>query len=142
MAYGYLTPGYPYQQNYYAQPQTPTPTPSLIWVGSLTEAQMYPVAPNSVVVLWDSSAPAIYLKQADAAGRPTLKIYELIERTDASPATSAPKATGPYATKEDVAEFNAALDALRSDIDAMRSDIYGIAGKRKPIRKNTEEDEG
>ena len=31
----------------------------------------YLVAPNSAVALWDSNSPTIYLKQADASGKPS-----------------------------------------------------------------------
>lgn len=145
MAYNSYYPAtyQPYQQSYYqpqqVQPVQQAPQPaSLIWVGSYAEAQMYPVAPNAAVALWDSSSPAIYLKQADASGRPTLKTYDLVERVDAT-AQQEDKSTE-YATKEDLAAFSTALKAIKSDIETMRGDIYGIAGKRKPT-KRAEDDE-
>ena len=147
MAYNNYFPAtyQPYQQSYYQpvqqvqQPVQQTPQPSsLIWVGSYAEAQMYPVAPNAAVALWDSSSPAIYLKQADASGRPTLKTYDLVERAE-TPAPQEDKVSA-YATKDDLATFKAALDALKGDIETMRRDIYGIAGKRKATKK-AEDDE-
>lgn len=146
MAYNNYFPAtyQPYQQSYYQpvqqiqQPVQQTPQPSsLIWVGSYAEAQMYPVAPNAAVALWDSSSPAIYLKQADASGRPTLKTYDLVERAEA-PVPQEEKALA-YATKDDLASFSAALDAIKGEIETMRGDIYGIAGKRKA--KKVEDDE-
>lgn len=111
MAYGYLTPGYPYNQTIYPQVQPQTAPSSLIWVGSFAEAQLYPVAPNNAVALWDSSTPAIYVKQADASGRPTIKAYDLVERVDVAPQPSA--STQAYVTKN---ELTAALEALKSEL--------------------------
>lgn len=53
---------------------------SIVWVQNEQEAFNYLVAPNSAVALWDSNNPVIYLKQADAAGKPSMKIYDLVER--------------------------------------------------------------
>ena len=54
---------------------------SMIWVSSEQDAFNYLIAPNSAVTLWDSNAPVVYLKQADASGKPSMKIYDLVERT-------------------------------------------------------------
>ena len=130
---GYQNPYYPYQQSYqppalspmpdqlaqyrqqYQQPmpmQTPAPqmqaqpqqpAGSILWVRSEQEARDFLVAPNNAVVLWDSNSPVIYLKQADASGKPAMKIYDLVERSaTASPPSAAPAAD--YVTRK---EFNA-----------------------------------
>lgn len=95
MAYSY----YPYQPNYFQPPMpdqlaqlrqqqyqpmqqtTQQQAPSIVWVQSEMEAANYLVAPNSAVTLWDSNSPVVYLKQADASGKPSMKIYDLVERT-------------------------------------------------------------
>lgn len=69
-----------YQPNMQQAPQQ-QPLPSIVWVQSEMEAANYLVAPNSAVTLWDSNAPVVYLKQADASGKPSMKIYDLVERT-------------------------------------------------------------
>ena len=56
-------------------PQNPVATGGVQWVSSEQEARGYLIAPNSAVALWDSTAPTVYLKQSDASGKPTLKIY-------------------------------------------------------------------
>ncbi len=67
MAFNYpnnyaYTGGHNYQQpmtqNYFA------------WVQGEAAAQAFQVAPNSTVVLMDSEQPIIYMKSADATGRP------------------------------------------------------------------------
>lgn len=74
------------RQNAYQPPTMPGQTaqqaaPSIIWVPNAQAAEGYLVAPNSAVVLWDSSAPVVYLKQTDASGKPSMKTYDLVERT-------------------------------------------------------------
>lgn len=61
--------------------QPPIQQPSIVWVPNEQAAREYLVAPNSAVTLWDSSSPVVYLKQADASGKPSLKIYDLVERS-------------------------------------------------------------
>lgn len=70
----------PMQQPQQFQPQQNPPAPSIVWVQSEQEALNYLVAPNSAVTLWDSNSPVVYLKQADASGKPSIKIYDLVER--------------------------------------------------------------
>ena len=69
-----------YQPNMQQAPQQ-LPSPSIVWVQNEMEAANYLVAPNSAVTLWDSNSPVVYLKQADASGKPSMKIYDLVERT-------------------------------------------------------------
>ena len=68
-----------YQPNIQQVPQQQSP--SIVWVQNEMEAANYLVAPNSAVTLWDSNSPVVYLKQADASGKPSMKIYDLVERT-------------------------------------------------------------
>ena len=125
MAYPYAPYYQPYSYNYYQPQQTQaqqTPTQSsILWVRNNQEAAMYPVAPNNAVVLWDSSAPVIYLKQADASGKPTMKTYDLVERSEKPAETanaSADKGQG-YATKT---ELDALAEAVRG-IDGVMTNL-------------------
>ena len=68
-------------QNQQFQTQQNANSPSIVWVQSEQEALNYLVAPNSAVTLWDSNSPVVYLKQADASGKPSMKIYDLVERS-------------------------------------------------------------
>ena len=87
----------PMQQPQQFQPQQNPPTPSIVWVQSEQEALNYLVAPNSAVTLWDSNSPVVYLKQADASGKPSMKVYDLVERN--SRTAQAPVSPGvEYAT--------------------------------------------
>ena len=98
-----------YQPNMQQVPQQQSP--SIVWVQNEMEAANYLVAPNSAVTLWDSNAPVVYLKQADASGKPSMKIYDLVERN--SRPVQAPVAPPvEYATKDELAALAARLDAL------------------------------
>ena len=138
-----------------AQPvQTQIASPSsIIWVKNQQEAAMYPIAPNNAVALWDSASPSIYLKQADASGKPSMKIYDLVERTEtpSEAANESGNKSPAYATKDElgavvgvVKGFDELIGSLKSDIETIKGDMYGIAGKKKTTKKvkdDAEEDD-
>ena len=140
MAYPYFNPYYPQpmpdnlmqmRQQQMMQPmQQPMPPQNSIaqggvqWVSGEQEARGYLIAPNSAVALWDSSAPTVYLKQADASGKPTLKIYDLVERAE-TPRTAPQEKGGEFVT--------------RKEFDALAALVGEISGKKK--RKEDEDDE-
>ncbi len=105
-------------------PQNPVATGGVQWVSSEQEARGYLIAPNSAVALWDSTAPTVYLKQSDASGKPTLKIYDLVERAE-TPRT---------APKEKGVEF-----VTREEFDRLAALVGEIKGKKK--RKEDDDDE-
>ena len=98
-----------YQPNMQQVPQQQSP--SIVWVQNEMEAVNYLVAPNSAVTLWDSNSPVVYLKQADASGKPSMKIYDLVER-NSRPAQAPVAPPVEYATKDELAALAARLDAL------------------------------
>lgn len=104
--------------------QNPIAQGGVQWVNGEQEARGYLIAPNSAVALWDSSAPTVYLKQSDASGKPTLKIYDLVERAE-TPRT---------APQEKGVEF-----VTRKEFDALAALVGEIKGKKK--RKEDEDDE-
>lgn len=153
MAYNYYPATYqPYYQPYQVQQIQPAQQQqtSIIWVSGDREAEMYPVAPNNAVTMWSQTAPAVYLKSADATGKPTLKTYDLVERAqNASDATSASEGKPPtYATRDELSAvvgavkgFGGDISTIRADIDALKSDMYGLAGKKKTVKKTEAEDD-
>lgn len=74
----------PVQQTTQQYQTTLTNQNGIIWVPNEQAANDYLVAPNSAVTLWNSNAPVVYLKQADASGKPSMKVYDLVERTQRS----------------------------------------------------------
>lgn len=107
-------------------PQNPVATGGVQWVSSEQEARGYLIAPNSAVALWDSTAPTVYLKQADASGKPTLKIYDLVERVETAP--NAPQKPG--------VEF-----VTREEFDRLAALVGEIKGKKKRKVEEDEDDE-
>jgi hypothetical protein len=107
-------------------PQNPVATGGVQWVSSEQEARGYLIAPNSAVALWDSTAPTVYLKQSDASGKPTLKIYDLVERAE----------TLRTAPQEKGVEF-----VTREEFDRLAALVGEIKGKKKRKVEEDEDDE-
>ena len=74
----------PMMQNFQQQQQQ-TPQNGFVWVDGIEEANNFYVAPNNAVQLWDKNLPCIYKKSADAAGKPTMQIFDLVERKNETP---------------------------------------------------------
>ena len=96
------------------------------WVSGEQEARNWMIAPNAAVALWDSSAPTVYLKKADASGKPSLTIYDLVERTE-TPST---------ATQEKGVEF-----VTRKEFDALAALVGELKVKKKRKVEEEEDDE-
>lgn len=153
----YFPVGYqPVQQNY-QQPtmQQPVQQPQqsyspainqsgIIWISGLQEAQMFPVGPNSAVALWQKDGKTIYLKQADATGRPTLTVYDLVERaeTPSDSGNGGDDKSHAYATRDElgavvgaIKDYSESLSKINSEIETMKSDLYGVAGRKRIVKK-------
>lgn len=128
----------PYMYQAQAQPQMPAQSPQMpqiqqtgmIWVNSMLEAQNYPVAPNNAVALWDSTSSTIYLKQADASGRPSFKTFDLVERTQASNAKA--ESSVEYATKDE-------LNVLVESIKKMQGEMSTLKAKKRRVVEEDDE---
>ena len=105
-------------------PQNPVATGGVQWVSSEQEARGYLIAPNSAVALWDSSAPTVYLKQADASGKPTLKIYDLVERAE-TPRTAPTADPVKFVTREEFDALAAVVDGMKGKKKAKEADADG-----------------
>ena len=105
-------------------PQNPVAQSGVQWVSGEQEARNWMIAPNAAVALWDSTAPTVYLKQADASGKPSLTIYDLVERTE-TPRT---------ASQEKGVEF-----VTRKEFDALAALVGELKGKKK--RREDDDDE-
>ncbi len=97
-----------------------------LWVNGEQEALVYPVAPNSSVVLWDNNAPddapVVYLKQADATGKTSTQIFDLVER-------KAPTRTPP--------QVPAVSYVPRDEFDALAARVEALAARRTSKVKET-----
>lgn len=104
-------------------PQNPLPQSGVQWVSGEQEARSWMVAPNAAVALWDSTVPTVYLKQADASGKPTLKVYDLVERLASAPDTQ----------KAPAAEY-----VTRKEFDALAALVSEMKGKKRKEEKSDE----
>ena len=97
---------------YQPQPQQPQ-NQSIIWIPNEQAANDFIVAPNNAVTLWDMNTPVVYVKKADASGKPTMTTYDLVERAQAAPAPAAPRKdmSEEYVTRREFEELVAKLSA-------------------------------
>lgn len=133
------------------QPSQPVSN-GIIWVQGEAGAKSHLVAPNTTVALWDSEAQRIFLKSADAAGMPSMKILNYtIEETPSIGATAqraVNAAVSPRAPEQptinpevqkaleaQISGVRSDLDAIRAEMETFRGDLYGIAGKKPASRK-------
>ena len=116
------------QQMYQPQMQQPPQAPQqasngFVWVDNIQEAANYIVAPNCAVQLWDRNSPCVYLKTADAAGKPTMQIFDLVERKQQPTAQTQTATTADYVTRAEFAELQAKFDALTAKKSKTKSEV-------------------
>lgn len=113
--YNYPPQMYPPQPTPMITPMAQAPQPSqngIIWVANINEAMGFPVVPNAAVALWDSNSPCIYVKQADQTGKPTMKIYDLVERTPAPASQKTETQMPDYITRQEFEKLAAKVDGM------------------------------
>ena len=96
-----------------------------IWVQGVQGAKMYLVAPNSSVYLWDSESQRIYVKSADASGKPSIKVIKYIIMEDAEP-KQAENATNEPQTKYVTLE----------QFEGLKEELRALQGKMKNTNNN------
>jgi hypothetical protein len=119
-----------YPMNYgYGQMNNQFPTQNqqqnnngIIWVVGENGADSYLVAPGQTVLLWDSTAPVLYLKSADNMGRPAKRILDYTERGIPQNENIQPQHA--YASKEDV-------DYLKEEIESLKAKFEDTKGAKK-----------
>ena len=102
----------PQMPAYQPQPQQPQ-NQSIIWIPNEQAANDFIVAPNNAVTLWDMNAPVVYVKKADASGKPTMTTYDLVERAQAviTPTVARKDMMEEYVTRKEFDELVAKLTA-------------------------------
>lgn len=140
----------PYMAQYQAQPQNQQPVQQiqnggLVTVRSEEEARNYPVALGTSVTFKHETAPYCFTKTMGFSQfeAPKFEKYRLVKE-EGEPAAEVKEAI-PYATKDDLSAvigvvkgFDEVIGSIRSDIEAMKGDLYGIAGKKKASKKAVE----
>ena len=120
-------------------PMQNQPTNDFLWVLNENEATSYPVAPNNTVTLWDKNLPTIYIKSVNAQGVPSMRVLDFVERTSATPTPAVVTAFNSPNNFVTLDSFN----ALKGDVEALRSKLDELKPKNTPKTKKTEvEDDG
>ena len=131
-------------QNQYSQavniPQMPQQqvNQGLLWVSGEVGAKSYLVAPNSTVLLMDSDSSRFYLKSADNAGMPNLRIFEYTEVTGTL--QNAPQATNTdlkdldskYVKREEYEGLKRQYESIMERLDNINSNYAEVEQISKP----------
>ena len=113
----------------------------LLWVSGEVGAKSYLVAPNSTVLLMDSDAQRFYLKSADNAGMPNLRIFEYTEVTNVP--QNAPQALNTdlkeldckYVTREEYEGLKRQYESIMERLDSLNSVNAEVEPNSKPKSK-------
>ena len=95
----------PQQQNAPQMPQNANN--GILWVQGEAGAKAWAVAPGQSVTLMDSENPALYLKSADMNGIPSMRIFDLVERTKVPSVPSVDMSN--YITRKEFDELKAMI---------------------------------
>lgn len=145
--YGY-TYQQPYQdrltqlQNQYQQTAPQPINQGLLWVSGEVGAKSYLVAPNSTVLLMDSDAQRFYLKSADGAGMPSMRIFEYNEVTNTPPSVvSAPNShekelDSKYVTREEYEGLKRQYESIMQRLDSINN-VADVEQPKSKSRKGT-----
>ena len=120
------------------QPAQPQVNQGLLWVSGEVGAKSYLVAPNSTVLLMDSDSQRFYLKSADNAGMPSLRIFEYSEVTN-TPTTSvnAPNLdenvlNDKFVTREEYEGLKSQYESIMERLNSMVSNTESVEQTSKP----------
>lgn len=151
----YFPVGYqPMYQQGYQQPTQQAQMPqqnvqpsmqiSNVWIYDESEIANYPIAPNNAVRFWIANKQVFYEKSADATGKPTLKVYDYTERiVKPSDGGNSEDGKSPaFATRDElgavvgaIKDYSESLSKINSEIETMKSDLYGVAGRKRIVKK-------
>lgn len=120
----------------------------LLWVSGEVGAKSYLVAPNSTVLLMDSDSSRFYLKSADNAGMPSLRVFKYTEVTNAP--QNAPQTpnleenflNGKYVTREEYEGLKRQYESLIEKIEniSISTDVQKPKQKTKGVNANEQSD--
>ena len=107
-------------QNY--QPNLQSQSNGILWVQGESGAKSWMVSPGSTVLLMDSESERFYVKSADNAGMPTMKVYEYYELDESQASDKGDSAT-------------------RKEFDEIWEKLKSIERKLKKKQKAEDDDE-
>ena len=147
-------PQMPQGQTMQGQPVQQIQNGGFITVRSEAEARNYPVAPGTSVTFKHETAPYCYTKTMGFSQfeAPRFEKFRLVKEEEAESQQSAEDAMGQngiaYAKEEDLGKLagvvkamNEIVTGMKNDVEGLKSDMYGVAGKRKTVKKAEAEQE-
>ena len=121
-----------------AQSQYPVMQGGFVRVRDENEARMYPVAPGNSVTFVNENGPYCYTKTVNMGqlDRPIFEKYRLVKEDDISVQDKSENKPDDH-TSIDLSAYVLLSDfeAIKAEIEVIKSDLYGIAGKKKAIPK-------
>lgn len=110
---------YPNYPSYY--PNFNQPQQTILWCQGIEGAKAYPVGAGNSVLLMDSDSHNMYIKSADQAGVPSLRVFEYTEVTGKK--EEAPKIdTSNFVTREELEEALAKLKPKKKKLIEVEDD--------------------
>lgn len=108
----------PMYQQPYAQPAQ-TGGSGMLWVQGEAAAKSWAIAPGASVVLWDSEAPFIYIKSADASGIPSIRRLRWEDLPFDAPQSAIVARAGSFAPMDEVLAIKEKIASLEARMEAM-----------------------
>ena len=107
-------------------------------VNGIDSVKQYPMAPNSMVALFDMNDDIFYVKSTDASNYPTIRTFRFIEEI---PASSVPHDSEPikYVT---IDEFNALKEELKNGQQSIWDAIDAATSPSKPAKSGRAKEAG
>lgn len=93
-------------------PQAQPSSNGLIWVQGEAGAKSYLVANGASVLLMDSEKQTFYIKSADAAGMPSMRTFDYMERNASVKPSSSAQDAPEYVTRDELNTLTKRLEAL------------------------------
>ena len=110
----------------------------LLWVSGEVGAKSYLVAPNSTVLLMDSDAQRFYLKSADGAGMPSMRIFEYSEVTNTpqnsviAPNKAEKELDDKYVTRDEYEALKRQYNSIMERLDSISNNSAEVEQPAKP----------
>lgn len=132
------------QQQSYAPTQNQAQNGGFVPVRSEAEARAYPVAPGTSITFKNETAPYCYTKtmgfsQLEA---PRFEKYRLVKEDEPETSESSGEVKQEYVSKADfgvvvdsVKGLNEIVALMKNDVDGLKSEVYGLAGRKRVVKK-------
>ena len=136
------------QQQSFANNQNQVQNGGFVPVRSEAEARAYPVAPGTSITFKNETAPYCYTKtmgfsQLEA---PRFEKYRLVKEDEPETSEASGEAKQEYVSKTDfgvvvdsVKGLNEIVALMKNDVEGLKSDVYGLSGRKRVVKKQEAE---